>query len=241
MSAADLGSTSRIGDGEARIRNVLQRAVIRRIEGRHAEQPARGDMGDADDHAAMVVEFEFGADFGILELVELGILDGDEGVLAVNILDRAAEQRRSAEQARVVKSQHVGGLVGPIAQLQERRAGIQRHRVLDARNAPDLVEHVIRQRDGIGDRLDRRIHHPDRGADIKDGGGGAGENSGEQRGHLDHQEDGERDPDEQRGVLCAVVDQQLIRDMQYSTHRRRPGLQSIGMARHNAWVSLRGQ
>ena len=86
-SASDLGLDQHVGDGEARLRQILQGTVVGRVQRGHAEQPARCDSRNADDHAAVIVELEVGADPGVLELVELRILDGDEGVLAVDVLD----------------------------------------------------------------------------------------------------------------------------------------------------------
>ena len=122
-----------IGDREAGVRDVLQRAVVGRVQRRHAEQAARGDLGDADDHAAVVVELELGADLRVLEFVELRVLDRDEGVLGEDVLDLAAQKRGPAEQAGVVEADDVRGLVGAVVQLEERGAGIERHGIFDAR------------------------------------------------------------------------------------------------------------
>ena len=81
-----LGLDQQVGDGETGVGYVLQRAVVGRVEGRYAEQPARGDMRDADDDAAMIVELKLGANFRVFELVELRILDRDEGILGKDVL-----------------------------------------------------------------------------------------------------------------------------------------------------------
>ena len=119
-------------------------------------------MGDADDDAAMIVELELGADLRILELVELRVLDGDKGVLGEDVRDVARDQLRPAEETGVVEAEDVGRLVGAIAQLEQRCAGIQRHRVFHAGDAAHFVEDVVGQRNGVGDGLHRRIHDPDR-------------------------------------------------------------------------------
>ena len=79
-------------------------------------------MGDADDHAAVVVELELGADLRVLELGELGVLDREEGILREDILDLSLEQGRPAEQAGIVEAHDVHRLIGPITQLEKRRA-----------------------------------------------------------------------------------------------------------------------
>ena len=159
---------------------------------------------------------------GILELVEFRVLDGDEGVLGEDVLDVAGDDLRPAEKARIVQADDVGRLVGAIAELQQRRARVERHRVLDPGNAAHLVEHVVGQRNRIGDRLHGRIHDPDGGADVDDRGGRAAENAGEQRGHLDHQEHGKGDADQQRRELGAVVDQQLVGNLKNPWHAAAP-------------------
>src|ERR1022692_2932508 len=72
-----LGFDQQVGGREAGIRDVLQRAVVGRVQSGHAEQSARCDACSADNHAAVVVELELGADLRIFQLVELRVLDGD--------------------------------------------------------------------------------------------------------------------------------------------------------------------
>ena len=67
----------------------------------------------------MVVDFEFRADMWVFELPELGVLDDDEGVLAVQILDTATEHARAAEQAGVVDADHGHGLIGSAVQTHK--------------------------------------------------------------------------------------------------------------------------
>ncbi len=151
-----------VGNREARIRDVLQRAVVGRVQRRHAEQPAGCDRRDADDDAAVVVQFELRADRRIVQLVEFRVLDRNERVLGVDVLDLAVQQGRAAEQAGVVQPDDIGRLIRAVAQLQQRGAGIERHRILDARNAAHLVEHVVGQGNGIGNGLYCRVHDPHR-------------------------------------------------------------------------------
>ena len=63
---------------------------------------------------------------------------------------------------RLVSSspQLVGGLIGTVTQLEQRRARIQRNCVVDAPDAADLIQHIVRQRNAVGDGLDRRVHDP---------------------------------------------------------------------------------
>ena len=70
----------------------------------------------------MVIDFEFRADMRVFQLSELGVLDDDEGVLAVQILDTATEHARAAEQAGVVDADDGHGLIGAAAQAHERAA-----------------------------------------------------------------------------------------------------------------------
>ena len=135
----------------------------------------------------------------------------------------------------------VAGLVGAVAQLEQRAAGVERDRILDAGDAAHLVEHVVRQRNGVGDGLNGRVHHPDGGADVDDRGRGAVQDAGEERSHLDHQEDGERDPDEERREFRAVVHQELVGDSEDSGHCERhvgsmaiQELGAVGMFRSSA-------
>ena len=86
-------------------------------QGGHAEQPAGRDLGDADDLAAVIVELEFRADFGVLELAELGVLDDEEAVLGKDVLDLALDEARPAVQAAVVQAHDVDGLVHTVLQF----------------------------------------------------------------------------------------------------------------------------
>jgi hypothetical protein len=95
-------------------------------------------------------------------------------------------------------------------QFQQRAARIKWNRILDAGHAAHFVEHVIGQRDGIRDRLNRRIHDPDRRTDVDDRGRGTQQNARKQRGHFDHQEHGKRDANQQRGIFRSVIDQKFI-------------------------------
>ena len=78
-------------------------------------------MGDPDDHATMIVQFEFGADFRVFEFVELGILDRYEGVFGKNVFDVPGIQGRPAEQAAVVQPDDIGGLIGAVGVASARR------------------------------------------------------------------------------------------------------------------------
>ena len=46
------------------------------------------------------------------------------------------------------------------------------------------------------------------------------ENPGEQRGHFDHQKDRKGDAHQERRILCPIVDEQLVGDIENSAHRR---------------------
>ena len=141
---------------------------------------------------------------------------------------------RPAEQTGIVEADDIGGLIRAIAQFEQRGAGIKRHGVFDARDAAHLVQDVVGQRNGIGDRLDRRVHHPNRGADVDDGRRRALENPGEKRRHLDHQEHGEGDPDQKRCELRPVVDQKPVSDPQDPRHRTSGSASSMMKSRRAA-------
>ena len=170
------------------------------------------------NHAAMFVEFELGADFWIFEFVKFGILDRDEGIFGEDILNLAGQKLRPSEQTGIVKTNDIDRLIGAIVQFEQRAAGIERNGVFDARYAAHLVENVIGQRNGVGDGLDRRVHHPNRGPDIDDGRRRTGEYPRKKGRHLNHQEHGEGDPDQKRRKLRPVIDQKLVGDPQDSRH-----------------------
>ena len=75
------------------------------------------DRGDADDHTAMVIDLELRSNMRILQLTKLGILNNNERILAVNVLDLALKELRTAEESGIVQANHGGCLVGAIGQL----------------------------------------------------------------------------------------------------------------------------
>ena len=74
------------------------------------------------------------------------------------------------------------------------------------------------------------VHHPDLRAGVRHGGGSLLHHPREHRGHLDHEEDGEGDPDEQRGELALVVDEELVGNLEDSEHGRRDVCRSCAEA-----------
>lgn len=100
--ARRLGLYQDVGGRKPRIRQILQRPVIGRVQSWHAEETARRHSGDTNDHRPVIVEFEFGADFRIPQLRKFCILDDDKAVLGVDVLDIALDQPRAAEEAEVI-------------------------------------------------------------------------------------------------------------------------------------------
>ena len=68
-------------------------------------RPLDATLAMPDDHTTVVVDFEGRADRRVLELGELGVLDGEKAVLGEDIFDVPFEERRATEQARVVEAE----------------------------------------------------------------------------------------------------------------------------------------
>ena len=180
-------------------------------------------MTDATDDASMLVKFKLGTNFGISKLVKFRVLYRNERVFGKNILNISGNQLRPTEQACVVQTDDIDGLIGAVAQLQQRAAGIKRYSVFNARYAAHFVENIIGKRNGVGNSLDRRIHHPDRSAYIDDRGRSARQYPGKKRRHLNHQKDSKRNTDQKRRKFRAIIDQKLVGDLQDSRRRHKTG------------------
>src|SRR5208283_5740803 len=102
----------------------------------------------------------------VLQLVELGVLDRDEGILGEDVLDVSGYEHRSAEQAGIVETQDAGRLVRAVAQLEQGGTGIQRNGILHARDAAYLVEHVVGQWNRISNVLGCGVHDQDGSTEL---------------------------------------------------------------------------
>ena len=69
-----LGLDQNVGDREARVRDVLKRPFVGRVERRNTKQTAAGHLGDAHDDAAVIVQLKFGSDRGLSSLGNSGSL-----------------------------------------------------------------------------------------------------------------------------------------------------------------------
>ena len=119
--------------------------AVGRVERRDAEQPARGDLGHANDDAAVIVDLEGRANRRILELSELGVLDGEKPVLGEDVFDVAFDELGAAEQARVIEAENGDPLIDAALQLDQAGPGIERHGILHAGDAAHFVQDVVGQ------------------------------------------------------------------------------------------------
>nr|WP_231997050.1 hypothetical protein [Pseudomonas arsenicoxydans] len=168
--------------------NVFDGSPVGGVKRRHAGQTADQDLGNADDRAAMIVEFKRGAYHGVAQFRKFGVVNHDECVFGVDILDRTLLKRRAAKQARIVQPDHTDSLVSAIGKSNLRAAYENRHGVFNLLHAAHRIEQVVRQRNNHGGRIHRRVDDPHRRPDIGHCRVSPVEDPGKHCGHLHHQE-----------------------------------------------------
>ena len=139
----------------------MKRPFIGRVESGDAKEAAAGHRRNAYNHSPVIVDFEFRAERGILQLGKLGVLHNDECVLAIDILDLSLKEPRPAEQTCIVEADDRHGLIVPIGKFDEGASGIDWNGVVDAADASHRIQDIVRHANRIRDGLDGRVHDPD--------------------------------------------------------------------------------